>query len=187
MDIKGTAVRSTEDFVRDKFNHRYDEWLESLPLESKKIFREGVLTNRWYPVDYAAIIPTQKLVDLFYGGDVQKGAWEMGRFSAATALTGIYKIYVKLSKPYHLIDRASRIFAAYYDKSIMVTRNPTKTSIDVVIEKFDKPSEALEYRIGGWMEKALEISGSYDISVKIGKSIAKGWNETIFNCSWKVK
>src|SRR3989304_8214542 len=179
MDIKGTAVKSIDEFIKKRYPDRYNEWLSALPNASRKIFLDGVLSNQWYPVKDAAIIPTKKIGELFYNGDLQKGAWECGRYSAEVALTGIYKIYVKLSKPFHLVDRASRIFAAYYYDSVMSTRNPEKTSIEVIIEKFDVPSDVIEYRIGGWIEKALEISGCTDINIQLVKSLAKGSLETV--------
>ncbi len=186
MDIKGTAVKSIDEFVRKRFKDDYNKWLTSLPESSRKIFFEGVLSNQWYSVKDAAIIPTEKIGELFYDKDNKKAAWECGRYSAESALTGIYKIYVKLSKPYHLIDRASRIFAAYYYDSVMSTRNHGKTSVDVVIEEFPFPSTVIEYRIAGWMESALELSGCHDVKILISKSLTRGDKETVFNLTWKI-
>ena len=35
------------------------------------------------------------------------------------------------------------------------------------------PEKVIEYRIAGWIEKALEISGCKDISVEITKSMTQ--------------
>lgn len=186
MEIKGIAVKSIDEFVKKRFKDDYNKWLTSLPEDSRNIFFKGVLSNNWYPVREAAIIPTEKISELFFNKENKKGAWECGRYSAETALTGIYKIYVKLSKPYHIIDRASRIFAAYYRDSVMSSRNHEKTSVDVIIEEFAVPSSVIEYRIAGWMEKALELSGCHDIKIIISKSLTWGDKETVFNISWKI-
>jgi hypothetical protein len=37
MQVKGTAVKSTKDFVRDAFLCRFDEWIEALPDKSREI------------------------------------------------------------------------------------------------------------------------------------------------------
>lgn len=185
MEVKGTAVKSIDEFVKKQFPSKYNDWLGALPIESKKIFYNGVITNKWYNSHEAAVIPTQKLCELFYDNDHFKGAWECGRYSAESALTGIYKIYVKLSKPGHIIERASRIFAAYYGDSVMSTRKNQANSVEVVIEDMSKPSDVIEYRIGGWIEKALELSGCNDIKVDISKSLAKGSDETVYSISWK--
>jgi hypothetical protein len=186
MDVKGTAVKSIEEFVKNRFKVDYNKWLTSLPDKSRKIFFEGVISNRWYSIEDAAIIPTEKIAELFYNKDNKKGAWECGKYSANISLKGIYMIYVKLSKPTHLIERASRIFAAYYSDSVMSTRNYEKYSVDVVIEKFAVPSSVIEYRVGGWIETALEITGCRDIKIHIAQSLTRGDKETVFNISWKI-
>ena len=38
MQVKGTALRTTRDFVKTKFPDHYDKWLDSLPPESKKLY-----------------------------------------------------------------------------------------------------------------------------------------------------
>jgi hypothetical protein len=41
------------------------------------------------------------------------------------------------------------------------------------------PEKVIEYRIGGWIEKALEISGNKDINVEITKSMTRVIKETL--------
>lgn len=184
MEIKGTAVKSISDFIKSRFTNRYSEWLNSLPENSKKIMMGAIYAPEWYSLTDAAIIPTSKIGELFYQGDIKKGAWECGRFSAESALTGIYKLYVKMASPGHIIERAGRIFAAYYQPSEMVSENLQKNSVQVVIKKFQQPNVLVEYRIAGWIERALEISGCKSIKVEIIKSLTKNDSQTIFNVTW---
>jgi len=53
------------------------------------------------------------------------------------------------------------------------------------ILKFDEPDEAIEYNIGGWIERALEISGVKNVKVEIPKSLAHNDSYTEFNVSWE--
>ena len=53
------------------------------------------------------------------------------------------------------------------------------------ITKFEEPSEIIDNRIGGWMEKALELSGYKTVNISITKSLAKGASFTEFRVSWK--
>lgn len=184
MEVKGTAVKSIPEFVKKVFPDRYYEWLDTLPAETKMIIKEGVAANKWYPLMEAAIIPTSKIGELFYNGDSLKGAWECGKYSADVALQGIYKIYVKFSKPRHIVERAGRIFSAYYNPSTLEATNFAEKSVDVVMRAFDMPSSVIEHRIGGWMVRALEISGCKDVNVTINKSLVKGDKETIYNITW---
>jgi hypothetical protein len=184
MEVKGTAAKSIPDFVGRKYKDRYFEWLNALPEKSRKIMMDGLKTNLWYPIEDAAIMPTQMIGEVFYGGDIQKGAWECGKYSAEVALKGIYKVYVKLSKPEHIIDRASRIFSAYYQPSEMSVSDKGKNFVQLSVTKFPTPSVVIDYRIAGWMQTAMEISGCNDVKVEITKSLAKGGRETTFHVSW---
>ena len=184
MQIKGTAVKSIGDFVRKEYPYRYNEWLSSLPLVSYKIIKDGVNVSEWYPMHEAAIIPTTRVGELFFQ-DQKKGAWECGRYSADVALTGVYKLYVKFASPGHIIDRASRVFAAYYQPSELITANFKDKSIEVIIKKMPLSHPVIEHRIAGWMERALEISGCKGIRIEIPKSLTKGALETVFAISWE--
>lgn len=184
MEVKGTAAKSIPEFVGRRFKDKYFEWLNALPEKSRKIMMDGLKSNIWYPLEDAAIRPTQVIGELFYNGDLKKGAWECGKYSAEIALKGIYKVYVKLSKPEHIIDRASRIFSAYYQPSEMSVSNKGKNYVELTVSKFPMPSAVIEYRIAGWMETAMGISGCNNVNVDIKKSLAKGARETIFYVSW---
>jgi len=46
------------------------------------------------------------------------------------------------------------------------------------------PEKVNEFRIGGWIEKALEISVSKDINVEVTKSMTQGDALTEFTINW---
>ncbi len=184
MEVKGTAVESIPIFVKKKFSDRFEEWLNSLSETSQKIMREKILPSSWYPLREAIIIPTQKICELFYKS-VDEGAWEAGRFSADYALHGIYKWFVKIGSPGFIISRASTIFSTYYKPSEMKpVENFPKRAV-VHITHFPEPNRLIELRIGGWIERALEISGCKDLKVEITKSLTKGDPVTEFVMEWK--
>jgi hypothetical protein len=183
MEAKGTAVKTIHDFVKKRYSDRFQEWINSLPAESKKIFSDGIYAVTWYPIDTAITIPTQKVSELFFS-NIREGAWQCGRFSAEDALTGIYKLYVKLANPGHIIERANRVFAAYYQPSEMIVKERKANSVIVHITKFAKPNEIVECRIAGWMERALEISGCKNVKVTITQSLTKGNSVSEFVMNW---
>ena len=168
MYIKGTAVASIPTFVKKKFGDRYDEWLNSLSPQSQKIMKR-YLVSKWYPVEYAIIEPTEHICRLFYNGD-KRGAWEAGRFSAENALKGIYKFFVKLGSPGFIIKRATNIFSFYYKEARMKVIENEEHRTVVHIYELKPPSQILEARIAGWMERSLEISGCEYVNIQIIKS-----------------
>jgi hypothetical protein len=183
MKVKGTAVKTIPEFIRHGHEQNYLEWVNNLPPLSKKIFTEGVKASEWYPIDDAIIIPTKAMSQLLYQNET-KGAWECGRYSAKAALTGIYKLYVKMSSPNHIIDRAGRVLQAYYDPSELKIVSSGKNHVTLHITKFPKPDKVIDARLAGWMEQALELSGCRNVEVKIPKSLCKGDLYTEFAMKW---
>ncbi len=183
MEIKGTAVKSIKDFVFKTFPDKYADWYNSLSISAKEVLNTAY-TSGWYPLKDAAIEPTQRIGELFYNGDIKKGALECGKFSADAALHGVYKLYVKFSSPLHIIDRASRILPAYYQPSKLEVVEKNKTSVRLSMTDCEGIDEVIEYRIAGWMEKALEISGCKNVRVIVPQSVNTNKKETIFECHW---
>lgn len=184
MEVKGTAVKSIPEFVRAKHPERYNEWIQSLPEGPKKIMAGAIITSNWYPLKDGLSIPVGSVGQMFYGSPT-KGAWIMGRYSAETALTGIYKLYVQIGSAKHIIERANRVFAAYFQPSEIVSADSTKTSFVFRITKFDQIDEVVEHNIAGWMERALEISGCKNVQVTIPKSLSKGFPYSEFYLKWE--
>ena len=185
MEIKGTAVKSINEFVKSKFSAKHDEWINSLREESRAIFSSAIYATNWYPVEIGAVHPTQQIATMFYHNDRRKAAWESGKYSADTALSGgIYKFFVKASSPNFIISRANRVFTTYYRPCEMNVVETSSHRVVVHIESREKMDELVELRIAGWMERALEISGCKDLNVDIPKSFSKGDGLTRFDMQW---
>lgn len=185
MEIKGTAVSSIRDFVKTRFLNRYDRWLESLPEESKEIFMGLIDASGWYPIQQGGIIPTRKIAEMFYNGNYMEASLDAGKHSAQKSLTGIYKVFVKAFAPSHIVQRATRIFGTYYRPCELIIKNKTDNSVTMQIDKMTVNNEVIEYRIAGWIHKALEISGAKNITVNISRSLARGDSVTEMDIRWK--
>ena len=183
MEVKGTAVKTIPEFIRAKHPDKLESWLNSLPEKSRKYFIQGISASAWYPLKDAGIIPTKLLSETIYG-NIKEGSWNCGRYSADAALTGIYKIYVKMSSPGHIIDRASRIIQAYYQPSEVIATGYIGKNVQVHLIKFPEIDKVIEYRIAGWMERALELSGCKNVQVNIAKSLTAGDSKTEFHMKW---
>lgn len=184
MEIKGSAVKSIVDFIKKNHPDRYQDWLNTLPEGSKRIFIEPVLPSKWYPMNESAVIPTRHLAELFFNNDEEKGAWESGRYSAEMALTGIYKFFIRAASPFFIISKASRILSTYYQPSEIVVVEKGDNWVNVNITRFEEPNAIIECRICGWIERALEISGAKNVKIDVRKSMAKGDDVTELYMSW---
>lgn len=184
MEIKGTAVKSIPEYVKQHFASRYVEWLEKLPVESRKIMTDAIYATHWYPMKEAAVMPTRQL-SIFFGNDTKKAAWESGRFSAENALKGIYRIFIKVSSPNYIISRASKIFNTYYRPCSMEVTGSDKGHVNLHITEFPEPDRVVEYRIAGWMQKALEINNCKNVDIKLPQSLTRGHKITEIDIHWE--
>jgi len=185
MEVKGSSVSSVPEFVRVQYGDRFDEWLNALSEESRKIMQEQIIPAiSWYPIKPGLIEPTQKICELFYAND-EKGAWEAGRFSAEKGLSGVYKMFVKLGSPKFIIGRAATIFASYYKPSRMEVVHQSENKIVLHIIEFPELERVVELRIGGWIERALEISGSKSIDVELTQSLTRQDPVTEMIVTWQ--
>jgi hypothetical protein len=183
MEIKGSAVKSISDYIKKFHPDKYTGWLDVLPGESKKIFQDAILPSGWYALKDAAVIPTEQLGNIIFNDPV-KGAWECGRFSAETALTGIYKFFIKAASPFFIIERAGKIFSTYYQPSVMKVVEKGDDYVVLHITQFDEPSALVEARISGWIERAMEIHGVGFVDVITKKSLAHGDSLTEIFVRW---
>lgn len=185
MEIKGSAVKSIVDYVKKNHSENFQQWIDSLPEKSKEIIGKPVLPSNWYPVEEAAVIPTEKMGELFFDNDTVKSAWQSGRFSAENALTGIYKFFVQAASPQFIIGKAGRILATYYDPSEIKVVDKGDKFVRLQITKFGTPNVVLESRICGWIERAMEISGCKNIEVLVPQSFTKGHPTTEITVTWQ--
>jgi len=183
MEIKGPAVKSIPEFVKKNFPNRFKEWLDSLTPESKKIMANPIFSTSWYPMEVAAVEPTEKMGLLFYKSKIE-AAVESGKYSAESTLKGVYRIFVKASSPTYIINRASKVFTTYYRPSNMKVVDTSDKTVLVHITQFESPNSIVEFRIAGWMERALELSGCKDVKVFIKKSLTKGDDVTEYSIKW---
>jgi len=182
MDVKGTGIMPISIFVRENFPDRFDGWLDSLSPEARRIM-ETALSSNWYPVKIAMIEATRAVIDTFFDGK-EEGAWEMGRFSADYSLKGVYRYFVKLGSPGFIISRGSKIFSNYYRPAELTVVDKGPNHATLHITHFPEPHTLIEFRLGGWVERALELSGCKSIRVDITKSLTRGDSVTELKAKW---
>ncbi len=184
MRVKGTVVKSIQQYVKDKWAAKYNDWLENLPSGAKTIMSNPIYATDWYPLNEGVILPTHHL-KMFFDDNSIRAAMEAGKHSAEVSLTGIYKIFVKMANPGYIIKRASKIMATYYENAVLDVGESSSKSVTLLIKEFDNLDKMVEYRIAGWIEKGLELSGCSDIIVRITKSKIKGDDVTEYRMTWK--
>ena len=184
MEIKGTAVKTTPDFVKDKYPGHFLEWLQSMPSDSRKIFEQPIYATSWYNLGESVIIPTKKVGDLFFNGNHEEAAHMLGRYSADIALKGIYKIFVRVSSPHFVLSRASSIFSAYYKPSeIKVVESKDRRCV-LELNEFNTSEKLIMNRIAGWVEQTLEITLKKALRVEVNNEEKGTKIKTLITVEW---
>jgi hypothetical protein len=185
VKVKGTALKTTRDFVKSKFPQQYSQWLNALSSESKAIYESVLDASGWYPLKEAYLLPARKIIEMFYNNDFKKGGEDLGIFSAELALKGFYKVFLLIASPNFLMQRGSKIFSTFYSPTEIKAEMINSNSGIVKIIQFEGIDSTLEYRIAGWIRKALELANCKDPNYQIRKAISKGDNITEIIYTWK--
>jgi len=183
MKIKGTAVKSTPQFVKDVHKDKYNKWLASLPQASKDIMQKSIDVTAWYPLTEAVIIPTENIAKLFFS-DSKEAAFEVGKYSAEVALKGVYKVFMMIATPIFMISRAAKIFSTYYDPAeIKVVENKNNKAL-IQVRKFKEKDCLIAYRIAGWLVSALEMMHKKNVRYNIDCDFTLGVEKIDIELTW---
>jgi hypothetical protein len=185
MQVKGTALRTTRDFVKAKFPDSYSKWLDSLSPESKKLYTSTLDATAWYPLKEGYSIPVSKIIELCFKGDYKTGGDQLGSWSAEIGLKGFYKVFLLIASPQFLLQRASKIFTTYYEPSEIEASIVGSNDAILRIIRFDEIDAVIEYRIAGWIRKALELANCGEPRYEIKKAISKGDKVTEIHFHWQ--
>jgi hypothetical protein len=185
MEVKGTAIKTTRDFIKSRFPEKYEEWYNALPQASKALYDNALDATGWYPLKDAYTVPINKIVEMFFNNNAKTGGEQIGIYSADIALKGFYKVFLLVASPTFLIQRASKIFTTFYQPSKIDVEVLGPHSATLKILEFEGIDEALEYRIAGWVLRAVELANCKEPTYEIQKAISKGESETDICFTWK--
>lgn len=183
--VSGLAVQTLPNFLKTKFgDDGYRRWFDSLSPLAKTIYEKPVTITEWFAIPDSYIEPMKLMCKMFYNGK-ERGAWEIGRYSAEYALKGVLKVFLKLGSVNFFIKRAAAVIPNYYNPcTIDVVENGHGKAV-MRLKGFEDNHLLIENRIGGWMERALEISGCKMRTVTISRLTDESESYTDFTVRWK--
>jgi hypothetical protein len=185
MEIKGTGIKTTREFVKTTHPDKYDSWLNSLPEKTFALYHSPLINMAgWYPFKDAYVIPLDKIVSMFYAGNAKSCGEAVGKFSADIALKGIYKLYLMIATPQNLMQKASIMFSTFYNPCEIKVVDIGPKTVTMQILKFAEITPIVEYRISGWCVRALELCGCKNVNYKIAKSLTKMEAHTDLVFTW---
>ena len=188
MMVRGKAIEIIPEFIKKNFG---DEgliyWLHQITDKARQVYESKIDDKQWYPLKSILIEPTANISQLFFKWDLKKAAWTLGRFSAEQRFSGVSRLIVKFPSPNFFIDKGIEYLPDYYRPCQMKVVKNTDGHGIVHIVKFPEIDLTTEYRIGGWIERGLEMNGCKDLRVEITKSLVRFDAYTEYSIKWKPK
>ena len=157
MKVKGTAVRVLPEYIKKKYPTFYEQWLELLDSSSKAIFSGTIYPTSWFEIAEAHSHPTMVLSTLL-NKSAEEVAFDIGMYSAETALTGIYNIFLKIASMRFTFHRIHDFFKAYYSPIIFELWEAEDNFVKFKFGYTTKEENLLYFRNKGWGTKLIELA-----------------------------
>ena len=104
--------------------------------------------------------------------------------SADNRFHGLLKLLVKIPKTNTLVEKAGEYLGSYY-RPCTITVPISDTNYCLLrISHFPEMDKTTEFRICGWIERALEISGGKNVKVEILKSLTNFQPVSEYELRW---
>lgn len=166
MEVKGSMVKQLDDLIKTKYQSIYNQWLEVIPDESKKLFSDTILSTKWYDIKYSLYEPTIKAAELLKI-EPKDFFRETGDFAAEKGLKGIYKIFIRIATPHFLLDRSRNIVVTFYKNTAVDVIKANKNEGELKYSGFPAEYELIMYRIAGWINRSLKFTKASNIVTKL--------------------
>jgi len=186
MEVRGKAIASIPKFVSKNFGKKgYQQWLDAISAEAHNIYILPIKENDWYPLKETIIQPCANIAQLFYQWDLKEAAWTSGRFSADFSLSSVYKLFVKMGSASFFLNKATEYMNDYYRPAAVEVGEITSDTAIIRITRFPEIDKTIEYRIAGWIQRALEINGCKNVMIEIPNSLMDFKPCTEYKVSWE--
>ena len=184
-EVKGVVIASTPKMILDKFGqYGLKKWLELISPGARRIYTSEINPEAWFPLKEMLIEPMANIAQLFYDWDMKKAAWDFGRMSADIRFHGMLKFLVKIPKTNTLVEKAGEYLSSYYRPCTITVPMSDQKFCLVRISHFPELDKSTEFRICGWMERSLEISGGKNVKVEITKSLTNFQPVSEYELRW---
>jgi hypothetical protein len=186
MQVSGNIIAAIPRFIKKKFGEEgLMDWLSQITAEAREVYIAKIDVGQWYPLKTILIEPTANIAQLFYEWDLKRTAWELGRFSADVRFKGPLKVLVKIPSANFFVSKGAEFLSSYYKPCEVEVPENSPGSARFRITHFPEMEQTIESRIGGWIERGLELNGCKSVKVSIPKSLVRLDPYTEFAITWK--
>jgi len=183
-NVKGSAVDSRLDFVREIADDAaLNRVLDRMSRPHRERIEEGVLASAWVP--FELFTELNVAIDAELGEGDLKLVREMGRFSARSNLPTVYRIFLRMGSVHFVLRKASRLWRVHYDSGQLTHEELGDDAGRLTVEGFAAPHRAHCLSVLGWVEGAIELTGSTPVEAREERCRCHGQDECRFYARWE--
>lgn len=180
MNVKGSALRSTMTFLRERYPEDFcQKVVSTIPPAHRAILEKPIQQSGWY--DATILYTLMHIIAKASNENEEDLFFRMGKQSCDDGLNTIYKIFFKVGSPTFILKHVAQVWGNYYSEGRMVLLSGTSTTAHMRLEGVQFPDESLCHRIRGWMVRASELSGGKNVRVFHETCVHRGGT----SCEWK--
>lgn len=181
MKVKGSALRSTMNYLREHYTAtQVQKILGRLTEDQRAAAEKPVLTSSWY--DAALLYDLMRAMAAESSGDPRDLYRTLGRQSCDDGLNTVYRVFFKVGTPSFMLKFTIQVWSNYYSEGKMALVEGGQQAAYLRIEGARSVDEAMCYRVTGWLERALELSGARSIHMAHSSCVHTGSGA----CEWKA-
>ncbi len=164
--VKGSALIDAIAVVRRRYGEPgVQAVLATLEGEAQELLRGKLLANDWYPLDVMTSFMAAG-IRIHSGGD-ETVVIDRAERVVERQLGGIYRIFIRLGSPEHIIRRLGAIHQTYFEHVQVEPSFTEERRARIRYTGFGPQHRIMEPAIVGFYRKALQLSGAKDVMARI--------------------
>ena len=184
MRVKGSALRSSMNFLRENFPpEAVDHVLDQLSEEKRGMLMHPIPSSEWFAADI--LYDLMQAMTTATHERPEKLFNRLGRQSCDDSLDTVYRVFVKMRSPAFLLKHVSQVWHNFYDEGQMILLSSTLKSAHLRLQEARIPNPAMCVRITGWMERAVDLSGGKESRIAHTQCVHHGGPFCEWQAEWK--
>jgi len=183
--VGGNIILARRTYVQDRGGDAlWQRVLARLPAMDAKELQRVLLVTSSYPLELNVRLD-DAIAREIHPDDPSRAFLEMGRASAEVNLKGPQRSFLLEGDPHHLLALSEMIYAYYYGEGRRTYEKtgPNSCTLTTWDAPPSTPGDCLT--VVGWHERAIELSGGREVTVKETRCRSRGDPVCEYSCAWQ--
>lgn len=173
MQVRGDILFSLRHYIELSYGvEGYHDWLNSLTIDSRKLYGPDLTASCWYPMEHSLIAPMERMCALFHEGDLT-AAKDFGEHLADHLFWG-KRVMMKMDEPEKVLKREGSSLLTFCGPGVVEAPLAAPCMTIIRLWRFQEMRPVLENFFGGYLERLAEHSGGEHAHYEISASLTNG-------------